>query len=72
MTVQELIADPSNAGQVDAWDGKEGVFWTAQAQRFDETLASSHSPFLDAAAIRTAGDDFAVAPAEPEETHARW
>ena len=27
---------------------------------------------LDAAAIRTAGDDFAVAPAEPEETHARW
>jgi SAM-dependent methyltransferase len=47
-----LIADPSNAGQVGAWDGSEGAFWTAQAQRFDETLAQSHGPFLAAAAIR--------------------
>lgn len=52
MTVQELIADPSNAGMVEAWDGKEGAFWAAQARRFDDTLASSHRPFLDAAAIR--------------------
>jgi len=50
---QMLIADPSNAGQVGAWDGSEGAFWTAQAQRFDETLAHSHGPFLAAAAIRT-------------------
>ena len=49
---QTLIADPSNAGQVGAWDGSEGAFWTAQAQRFDETLAHSHGPFLAAAAIR--------------------
>ena len=49
---QDLIADPSNAGQVGAWDGNEGAFWTAQAQRFDETLANCHGPFLTAAAIR--------------------
>ena len=49
---QELIADPSNAGQVGAWDGNEGAFWAAQARRFDETLASCHGPFLAAAAIR--------------------
>ena len=49
---QHLIADPSNAGQVGAWDGNEGAFWTAQARRFDETLANCHGPFLAAAAIR--------------------
>ncbi len=49
---QPLIADPSNAGQVGAWDGSEGAFWTAQARRFDETLAHCHGPFLTAAAIR--------------------
>jgi SAM-dependent methyltransferase len=53
MTTQPtLIADPSNAGQVGAWDGSEGAFWTAQARRFDETLAHCHGPFLAAAAIR--------------------
>jgi len=51
-TQPQLIADPSNAGQVGAWDGNEGAFWTAQAQRFDETLANSHGPFLAAAEIR--------------------
>ncbi len=51
-TKQDLIADPSNAGQVGAWDGNEGAFWTAQAQRFDETLANCHGPFLTAAAVR--------------------
>ena len=48
---QPLVADPSNAGQVGAWDGNEGAFWTAQARRFDETLTKSHGPFLAAAAI---------------------
>jgi SAM-dependent methyltransferase len=48
----ELIADPSNAGQLAAWDGSDGAFWTAQASRFDETLAHIHGPFLTAAAIR--------------------
>jgi len=48
---QGLISDPSNARQVGAWDGNEGAFWVAQAQRFDETLASCYGPFLAAAAI---------------------
>jgi SAM-dependent methyltransferase len=48
---QRLIADPSNAAQVQAWDGNEGTFWTAQARRLDETLANCHGPFLTAAAV---------------------
>lgn len=51
-TEADLTADPSNAAQVGAWDGTEGAFWTAQARRFDETLANCHGPFLTAAAIR--------------------
>jgi SAM-dependent methyltransferase len=51
-TQHPLVADPSNSGQVGAWDGNEGAFWTAQARRFDETLANCHGPFLAAAAIR--------------------
>jgi SAM-dependent methyltransferase len=45
------FADPSNASQVTAWDGDEGAFWTAQARRFDASLANCQGPFLDAAAI---------------------
>jgi len=51
-TESELIADPSNAAQAEAWDGKEGAFWTAEAQRFDDGIARSHGPFLAAADIR--------------------
>ena len=51
-TRENLIADPSNAGMVGAWDGDEGAFWAARARRFDETLANCHGPFLAAAAIR--------------------
>jgi SAM-dependent methyltransferase len=45
------IADPSNAGQAKAWDGKEGAFWTTQARRLDNTLANCHGPFLTGANI---------------------
>lgn len=51
-TQPDLIADPSNAGQVDAWDGNEGALWSARAQRFDETLAHCYGPFLAAVAVR--------------------
>ena len=51
-TRQDLIADPSNAGQVEAWDGNEGAFWAARARRFDDAIASCNGPFLTAAAIR--------------------
>jgi SAM-dependent methyltransferase len=47
----QLLADPSNAGQAAAWDGTEGDFWAAHAQRFDENLAGSHGPFLAAAGV---------------------
>ena len=50
-TTRHLVADPSNVDQVQAWDGNEGAFWTAQARRFDETLANCHGPFLAAVAI---------------------
>jgi SAM-dependent methyltransferase len=50
--VDEFVADPSNAGMVSAWDGKEGAFFTAHAERFDQSLASSYHPFLEAAAVQ--------------------
>jgi SAM-dependent methyltransferase len=50
--VGELVADPSNAGMVGAWDGKEGAFFAAHAERVDRSLASSYRPFLEAAAIQ--------------------
>ena len=33
------IADPSNAAQVEAWRRHEGVFWAAEAARFDDGIA---------------------------------
>jgi SAM-dependent methyltransferase len=50
--VEGLVADPSNAGMVDAWDGKEGAFFTAHAERVDQSLANLHRPFLEAAAVQ--------------------
>src|SRR5262249_35026652 len=47
-----LTADPSNAPQVEAWDGGEGAFWTSHAHRSAESLATCHGPSLAAAAIR--------------------
>jgi SAM-dependent methyltransferase len=51
-THAELIADPSNAAQVEVWDGRDGAHWTTEADRFDESLANSHGAFLAAAGIR--------------------
>jgi SAM-dependent methyltransferase len=50
--VEELVADPSNAGMVGAWDGKEGTFFAAHAERVDQSLANVHRPFLEAAAVQ--------------------
>jgi len=52
MSSDAFSADPSNSQQAEAWDGDEGAFWTAQSQRFDDTMAASQGPFLIAAAIR--------------------
>lgn len=48
-----LIADPSNAEQVRAWDGDEGAYWTDNAERFDRAVAGYRRQFLDAAGIQT-------------------
>ena len=50
--VEGLVADPSNAGMVGAWDGKEGAFFAAHAERVDQSLANSYRPFLEAAAVQ--------------------
>ncbi|MBB5158492.1 class I SAM-dependent methyltransferase [Saccharopolyspora phatthalungensis] len=43
--------DPSNADQLRAWDGDQGEYWTARAERFNEGVAGYHDQFLAAAAI---------------------
>jgi SAM-dependent methyltransferase len=43
--------DPSNVGQLGAWDGDQGAYWAARADRFDEGVAGYHGQFLAAAAI---------------------
>ena len=49
--VTALITDPSNADQLHAWDGDEGAFWTANADRFDRAVAAYQGEFLAAADI---------------------
>jgi SAM-dependent methyltransferase len=48
---RRFVADPSNRGQVDAWDGREGAFWTTRSERFDQSFDHIHGRFLAAAAI---------------------
>jgi SAM-dependent methyltransferase len=43
--------DPSNVEQLGVWDGDEGAYWAAHADRFDEGVAGYHGQFLAAAAI---------------------
>jgi SAM-dependent methyltransferase len=47
--------DPSNEASAKAWDGDEGSYWAAHAERFDRSVAAHHDRLLDAAAI-SAGD----------------
>lgn len=49
--VAPVRLDPSNAEQLAAWDGAEGAFWAANADRFDRSIAVHHAPFMAAAAI---------------------
>jgi SAM-dependent methyltransferase len=44
--------DPGNAGQLGAWDGAQGAFWAAQADRFDRAVARYDDAFLAAARLR--------------------
>jgi SAM-dependent methyltransferase len=43
--------DPSNADQLRAWDGEQGVSWVALADRIDEGVAGYRERFFAAAAI---------------------
>lgn len=45
------VVDPSNIEQARAWDGDEGAYWAANAERFDRSIAAYHGPFMTAAAI---------------------
>jgi len=45
---------PSNVEQLRAWDGDEGAYWAAHADRFDRSVAAYHQPLLAAAAVRAA------------------
>lgn len=52
--VDAVITDPSNAEQLRAWDGDEGAYWAANAERFDRAMAAYHEGFLAAADIGAA------------------
>jgi SAM-dependent methyltransferase len=43
--------DPSNVEQLRAWDGDQGAYWAARADRFREEVAGYHDQLLAAAAI---------------------
>jgi SAM-dependent methyltransferase len=50
--VSEPVAvDPSNAAQLEAWDGEEGTYWADHADRFDHALAPHHREFMASSAI---------------------
>ena len=42
---------PSNAEQLQAWDGDEGAYWAEHAQYFDRSVAAYHELLLATAAI---------------------
>lgn len=46
-----LRVDPSNAQQAGAWDGDEGEYWVAHAERFDRSVAAYEDRFLAAPRI---------------------
>lgn len=51
MKVRSVVVDPANAAQLAAWDGDEGAYWAANADRFDRSIAEHHRPFMTVAAI---------------------
>ena len=47
----QILIDPSNANQFQAWDGDEGAYWAAHVEHFEEALTGYDGPFFAAAAI---------------------
>jgi len=54
MTSNTLHVDPSNEGQLRAWDGDEGSYWATNADRYDRSVQVHHHRLLAAAGIGTA------------------
>jgi SAM-dependent methyltransferase len=48
----DVAVAASNADQAHAWDGSEGAYWAAHADRFERAMTRYNSPFLAAADIR--------------------
>jgi SAM-dependent methyltransferase len=48
---QEIRIDRSNAEQLQAWDGDEGAYWAAHAERFERSLSRYDESIFAAAAI---------------------
>ena len=42
---------PTNLEQSQAWDGDEGDFWAAHAQRFDDAVAAYHRALMESADV---------------------
>lgn len=49
--LETFHVDPSNQEQSQAWDGDEGRYWAAHAERFDTSVAEYHRRLMDSAAI---------------------
>ena len=49
--LETFHVDPSNKEQSQAWDGDEGAYWAAHAERFDTSVGEYHRRLMDRAAI---------------------
>jgi len=54
MNTSTVHVDPSNAAQLQAWDGDEGAYWAANADHYDRSVEVHHHRLLAAAGIGTA------------------
>jgi len=54
MDINTVHVDPSNAAQLQAWDGDEGAYWAANADHYDRSVEVHHHRLLAAAEIGTA------------------
>jgi SAM-dependent methyltransferase len=46
-----VVADPTNAAQLSAWDGAEGAYWAGHAERFERATAGYDARFFEVSAI---------------------
>lgn len=51
VSTKQLQVDPAHAEQLAAWDGGEGAYWAAHADRFERSLAGYEEAFLSAGRI---------------------